>query len=516
MMSRLVVKNTFLDIDEEGEASPNGRSQRKYKTAGAALVNPAKPAELEDEDESPVAVVGAPEMPSLFGRPFLNQSSAAATDKTETATFPCTPSTSADETAPAPPPPASKPRNQEDKEGCQDFLGGQESVPRKGTRRARKAALKAARLRASNQEDKKGNQEDKEVGRCLAGKSTFLNIAGTEVTPVRRSPESKTETAAAPGSSTPSEKVSDEEECPAPPPDRAALARQLLVAKPASTPQELEDYADILTAQIEAGGEALAAALATMRPYVLGLSFDRVGCRVVQLAFDRARTGDAVQLAEAFRGHVRSAILSPHANHVIQKIIQRVPAPSLKFLAEELKGAANFMVHHRYGCRILCRLAEFDAEGEDTLALFAEVLAADVVELCDHDYGHYFVKQIMECGPPHLRARFVRALAAEGDLVRCAKQRNFSQVIESSLRHGSPEEREIIAAILLGNASGFGHLVCHVYGVRVARALLQLPPGPMAYRAMACLQRAATCARTRKGRYQQLLLEVGMGLPPPV
>jgi hypothetical protein len=169
------------------------------------------------------------------------------------------------------------------------------------------------------------------------------------------------------------------------------------------------------------------------------------------------------------------------------------------------------MARHRYGCRILSRLVEFDAEGEGTLALFAEILASDVVKLCNHDYGHHVVNQIMECGPPHLRMRIVGALAAEGDVVHCAKQRNASQVIERGLRHGSQEDRTLLAAFLLAQPASFGALVCHVYGVHVARALLQLPPGPMAHRAMVGLQRAAGCARTWKDRYgQQLLREMGL------
>jgi hypothetical protein len=273
----------------------------------------------------------------------------------------------------------------------------------------------------------------------------------------------------------------------------------------------MEKYCDVLTAQIEAGGEALAAALATIGQSLRSLAFDRAGCRVVQLALERARTGDAVQIAAGLHGHVRKAILSPHANHVVQKIIQQVPTSNLRFIAEELAGEANAAVRHRYGCRILCRLAEFDAEGEGSLALFAEILSSDVVRLCNHDYGHHVVNQIMECGPSYLRTRIVRAIAAEGDVMRCAKQRNASQVIERGLRHGCDEDRDLLAAFLLAQPATFGPLVCHVYGVHVARALLQLPPGPMAYRAMACLQRAAVCARTRKDRYgQQLLCEMGL------
>jgi mRNA-binding protein PUF3 len=278
----------------------------------------------------------------------------------------------------------------------------------------------------------------------------------------------------------------------------------------------METHCAVLTEQIEAGGAPLAAALAVLRGAVRSFAFDKAGCRVLQLALERARTEDAVELTKGLHGHVREAVVHPHANHVLQKMIQQVPPSSLHFIAEELAGEANAAVRHQYGCRIFCRLAEFDAhgpQGRGTQALFEEILASDVIRVCNHDYAHHVVNQIVEYGPPHLRSHIIRCLAAQGsDVVRCAKQRNASQILERGLRHGAEEDRDILAASLLASPTyTFVAMVCHMYGVHVVRALLALPPGHMADRALASLHRAAANARTRKDRYaQQVLREWGL------
>jgi hypothetical protein len=277
-------------------------------------------------------------------------------------------------------------------------------------------------------------------------------------------------------------------------------------------PEWMETHCAVLTEQIEAGGAPLAAALAVLRGAVRSFAFDKAGCRVLQLALERARTEDAVELTKGLHGHVREAVVHPHANHVLQKMIQQVPPSSLQFIAEELACAAHAVVRHKYGCRILCRLAEFDAHGRGSQALFEEFLASDVIRLCNHDYAHHVVNHIVEYGPPHLRSHIIRALAVQGnEAVRCAKQRNASQVLERGLRHGAEDDRELLAASLLANPTSFGAMVCHMYGVHVVRALLALPPGPMGCRALASLHRAAANARTRKDRYaQQVLREWGL------
>ena len=47
-----------------------------------------------------------------------------------------------------------------------------------------------------------------------------------------------------------------------------------------------------------------------------------VSSRAAQMVLEEASMNDAVALAAGLRGHVRNAVLSKHANHVVQKITE--------------------------------------------------------------------------------------------------------------------------------------------------------------------------------------------------
>jgi hypothetical protein len=328
MMSHLVIKNTFLDIEEAEEVSPDMRSRRRCKTEPAALVS-TPPLESDDEEEDDVPVAGEiVKLPSLLvSRPFTS-------------------------------------------------LGTEKEAP-------------PSALPSSAEENDRQSQDLPD----LVVKNGFLNFTGTEaLTPVRRPCRSKTDAAILSSSTSPA--GSDDESEGSTPNRRTAAFAQAFVVDVANTPQDFEDYADFLTAQIEAGGDALAAAVATIRPFMLSLSFDRVGCRVVQLALERAKTRDAVELAAGFCGHVREAVLSPHANHVIQKMIDVLPACHTQFVLEEVIGAAAELAKHRFGSRVLTRLVHRHS-CELARALTNE-LVHDVSDLSRHTFAHYVMEAVLD------------------------------------------------------------------------------------------------------------------------
>merc|ERR1712070_1226839 len=109
---------------------------------------------------------------------------------------------------------------------------------------------------------------------------------------------------------------------------------------------------------IEAGGLARQAAIEALVGSVPDLAFDASACRVVQKALEFAEEEEVVALGLELQGRVREAIRSPHANHVVQKLVEVLPLPSLSFVAEEMLGAGPEIARHRYGCRVLCRLVE--------------------------------------------------------------------------------------------------------------------------------------------------------------
>lgn len=279
-----------------------------------------------------------------------------------------------------------------------------------------------------------------------------------------------------------------------------------------------------LTASLEAGGEAKAVALQKLQGSVRRMSFDANGCRVVQQALQCADRAMAAILTAELHGHVRQAVGSPHANYVIQKVVEVMPTSLAGFVAEELLGSGALVARHRYGCRIVCRLLEHSAMDPGTVALTDEVLG-EAADLCRHSFARHVLQSILEHGLPAQREKV--SLALRSDLLRNARNRNASYVIERALTYCNPAERRVLASELLGekeqgqspqspksalrpsfhgNHSGIIALAQNQFGSYVVRALLRLP-GETSRQALAQLQSAAPqLQRTKHG--QRLLEEL--------
>eukprot|EP00439_Symbiodinium_sp_Y106_P086646 s60_g34.t2 len=67
------------------------------------------------------------------------------------------------------------------------------------------------------------------------------------------------------------------------------------------------------------------------------LAGSKSGTRVVQAAMDVAEAPDKQLLTNVFKGRVWYALKSPHANHVLQKIIALMPPEKMQFVFEELR-----------------------------------------------------------------------------------------------------------------------------------------------------------------------------------
>merc|ERR1712070_1084746 len=126
----------------------------------------------------------------------------------------------------------------------------------------------------------------------------------------------------------------------------------------AQSPLHCEDHSDDedegdadeacaeLSAQIEAGGVARQAAIEALVGNVTELAFDASACRVVQKAIEFGEEEDIASLSFELQGRVREAIRSPHANHVVQKMVEVLPASSLGFAAAEILGAGVEFARH--------------------------------------------------------------------------------------------------------------------------------------------------------------------------
>mmetsp|Transcript_21738 Transcript_21738/g.49468 ORF Transcript_21738/g.49468 Transcript_21738/m.49468 type:complete len:449 (+) Transcript_21738:66-1412(+) len=230
----------------------------------------------------------------------------------------------------------------------------------------------------------------------------------------------------------------------------------------------LEDQANI-AAHLEAGGDACAQALERLEGAVWRLSTDPSGCRLMQLAVAKATGAARSKLIEELRGHVREAMGSPHANHVLQKVVEVMPIEMASFIAHELAGIATDACRHRYGCRILCRLTEQFASARCVAKLLEDAMK-NIRDLISHSFGKYVVAAILEHGSD--KHKHVIANELRKDLMTIAINRHGSSSVERALMHCSEEDVECLVGQLL--QCDVLELAQSQFGIYVVRGLAQM------------------------------------------
>lgn len=226
-----------------------------------------------------------------------------------------------------------------------------------------------------------------------------------------------------------------------------------------------------MKSQLAGGGEERRCAMAALKGNFLRDAFDAQGCRVAQAALDVAGREEQAQFAAELHGHVREALRSPHANYVVQKVVEVLPPALVAFVVEELAGAAVETASHCFGCRALCRLLEHCPH--DQTARLVDELLQEGRALCKNTFGNHVVRQILEHGTPEQRKAVAGLLVKEP--LALASHKTASCVVEAALRHCAAEDQGALAEALMVDADAVGRLACARYGFYVVRALLGHP-----------------------------------------
>jgi hypothetical protein len=242
---------------------------------------------------------------------------------------------------------------------------------------------------------------------------------------------------------------------------------------------------------------------------VLRLSFEPQGCRAVQAALLQVGGAEAAELVSELHGHVREAMESPHANYVVQKVVEALPASLSGFVAEELCGAGVHAARHKFGCRVVCRLLEHTAHGAGTAALLDEILV-EAGKLSRHTFGHHVVQSVLEHGQPWHRRAVLDAL--RGDLPRCSRNRNSSYVVEKALTHCDADDRAAMAGELLTSFDDVLQLAQCQFGNNVVKTLAMLPDDCAEVVLGVVRSSAATLRESKYGK--RLLEDLGLEAAP--
>jgi hypothetical protein len=207
------------------------------------------------------------------------------------------------------------------------------------------------------------------------------------------------------------------------------------------------------------------------------ISEHKIGCRSMQDILSSSIIPEAAKarVAQGLRGHVRVAVEHPHANFVMQHMVDSMTPPNLSFMLEEMAGNARVIAEHKIGCRIMQRLLEHFPPNLIE-PLFQEILRdwAVVEGLCRHQFGTHVMAHICTFGTPEQRGIVVQVI--QQNPVGIATDVAGSNVVKKALKlpgsHVDP-----LALTLLCDEGTFQELACSAHGNFVARVLVSLPPG---------------------------------------
>jgi pumilio RNA-binding family len=170
---------------------------------------------------------------------------------------------------------------------------------------------------------------------------------------------------------------------------------------------------------------------------------------------------------------VRRAIKDPYGNRVIENLIEVLPATQSSFVAKELLHVGAEFAQHRFGCRIVSRLAEHCCSSSHTVDLINEILE-DVLHLsCDY-WGHHAIDSILEHGLAEHKRWIVNALRF--DVYRYANDTYGSYVINFALKFCSRSDCDCILNAFLANEYEMEKMATNDVGRHVVRQLRRVYP----------------------------------------
>lgn len=189
-----------------------------------------------------------------------------------------------------------------------------------------------------------------------------------------------------------------------------------------------------------------------VRDYVVSLASHDLGCRQLQVAFAGYSTAEHRELAREFQGHVRMAVESQHANHVLQRLVELLPPASLSFLVSELSETwgSSAMARHKFGCRVLERILEHFTccpSARSELRGFLAGLLGDARELCFHPFGNFVMQHVLEHGTEEQRRVTLQSLRQ--DLRKAALDEHAVCVLDKALTVMPLADQQILAGELI-------------------------------------------------------------------
>ena len=170
---------------------------------------------------------------------------------------------------------------------------------------------------------------------------------------------------------------------------------------------------------------------------------------------------------------VLRTVKDQNGNHVIQKVIDRVPMQHIQNIVEAFRGNVGVLSVNSYGCRVIQRLLEKVQEPQRRFILTE--LHAEGPKLITDSYGNYVTQHVIEHGLPEDRAKIVSLIRAQ--FLMFSKHKFASNVVERCLVCGNDEQRrELVSTVIAKNERGESNILNLLkdgYGNYVIQKLLE-------------------------------------------
>lgn len=237
---------------------------------------------------------------------------------------------------------------------------------------------------------------------------------------------------------------------------------------------------------------------------VWSTSKDATGSREVQNAFDDAGSDDVCrEYAKELQGHVMEALRSPHANHVLQKCIEKCRNEDVQFVIDELMafkdGGAIRASKHIYGCRVIERLLENCSE--EQLADLVQEILREAKGLSTHRYGSYVIRHLFDHGSAEQVAHLSKVI--QDEVLAMGRDTFGSAVVAKALESekSADDDRLRLATTMLAEPGYLASVACSRHGHTMAKlALQQVPKEEQHEVARELVSSSGTLSDSRYGR----------------
>jgi len=195
-----------------------------------------------------------------------------------------------------------------------------------------------------------------------------------------------------------------------------------------------------------------------LQKVVRHLALSKMGCRIVQKAFEVASGADHDMLVAELKDHVVELYESPHGNYVLSRAIEILPAAKNNFVISALSGRWAGVSRHRFGCRVICRLLEHCSD--EQMGELLSVVVAEADTLARHAYGNFVVQSALEHALPGRRAAILLQILP--DFGTLTMHRTGSLVAQRALNYCDVEGQGLAIQALL--RSSVVDVACSHYG----------------------------------------------------